>query len=281
LRSFSFICDLCVNPFKMNLFYTPDIASNFHSLSEEESRHCQKVLRMREGETIHLTDGRGTLYEARIVDGQSRQVSVEVIGKQENYGKRDYRVHLAVAPTKNNDRFEWFLEKATEIGVDEITPLICDHSERRHLRLERLEKVITAAVKQSLKAYHPKLNEPLAFSKFIASQSKQIPASPPPGSPASQLPSLHASNPPSSPANLNSQNKFIAYITEGAPSLKQLYQSGSDAVILIGPEGDFSNPEVDAAIKSGFRVVSLGESRLRTETAAVVACHTVALSSGF
>ncbi|MFA4863275.1 MAG: 16S rRNA (uracil(1498)-N(3))-methyltransferase, partial [Bacteroidales bacterium] len=225
----------------MNLFYTPDITDGLYSLNEEESRHCRMVLRLREGDIVNLTDGKGTLFEARIMDARSRQVTVEVISRQDGYGRRNYRLHIAVAPTKNIDRFEWFLEKATEIGVDEITPLICDHSERRQLRTDRLEKVITAAVKQSLKAYHPKLNEPEPLGKFLEN--------PHPG------------------------DKYMAYITSGAPLLKQLYQKGADAVILIGPEGDFSPAEVEAAIKCGYQVISLGESRLRTETAAVVACH--------
>jgi 16S rRNA (uracil1498-N3)-methyltransferase len=237
----------------MNLFYTPDITGSLYSLSEEESRHCRMVLRLRDGDIIHLTDGKGTLFEARILDASNRQVAVEVINQQENYGRLGYRLHLAVAPTKNIDRFEWFLEKATEIGVDEITPLICEHSERRQLRTDRLEKVITAAMKQSLKAYHPKLNEPVFFGKFLAS--------PPPSFPAISFP----------------ENRYIAYITNGAPLLQQLYQKGADAVILIGPEGDFSPAEVESAKKSGYQVISLGESRLRTETAAIVACHAVNL----
>jgi len=261
----------------MNLFYTPDITGGIYSLNEEESRHCQKVLRLRQGDSIHLTDGRGTLFEAKITDLQSRRVTVEVTSRQDGFGRRDYFLHLAVAPTKNIDRFEWFLEKATEIGVDEITPLICDHSERRQLRTDRLEKVITAAVKQSLKAYHPKLNEPIALGEFLTS--------PPPSPHASPLPSLHAPMPPGLPASslprfpADSQNtnKFIAYITLDAPLLKQLYQKGSSAIILIGPEGDFSPSEVESAITSGYQVISLGKSRLRTETAAIAACHTIEL----
>jgi len=237
----------------LNLFYTPDISGNLYSLNEEESRHCQKVLRLREGDPVHLTDGRGTLFAARITDLQSRRVTVEVVSRQDGFGQRDYSLHLAVAPTKNIDRFEWFLEKATEIGVDEITPLICDHSERRHLRTDRLEKVITAAVKQSLKAYHPKLNEPVLLEKFLAFR------------------------PPRILANHLPENKFMAYITPGVPLLKQLYQKGADAVILIGPEGDFSPDEVEAATSSGYQVISLGKSRLRTETAAIAACHTIEL----
>lgn len=250
----------------MNLFYTPDISGNLYSLNEEESRHCQKVLRLRQGDSVHLTDGRGTLFEARITDLQSRRVTVEVISRLDGFGRRDYSLHLAVAPTKNIDRFEWFLEKATEIGVDEITPIICDHSERRQLRTDRLEKVIIAAVKQSLKAYHPKLNEPMLLGKFLSSVSH-----------SSMHPSLQAYMPPSLPANSINDNKFIAYITPDAPLLKQLYQKGSSAIILVGPEGDFSTSEVDAATKSGYRVISLGNSRLRTETAAIVACHTIDL----
>jgi 16S rRNA (uracil1498-N3)-methyltransferase len=238
---------------EMNFFYTPDISGSLYSLSEDESRHCRMVLRLRDGDIIHLTNGIGTLFEARILDARSRQVTVEVINQQENYGRLGYRLHLAVAPTKNIDRFEWFLEKATEIGVDEVTPLICDHSERRQLRIDRLEKVITAAMKQSLKAYHPKLNEPVLFGKFLTSQ------------------------PPSLPAISFPENKYIAYITNGAPLLQQLYQKGADAIILIGPEGDFSPAEVESAKKSGYQVISLGDSRLRTETAAIVACHTINL----
>jgi len=230
----------------MNLFYTPDITSSYYSLNEEESRHCQKVLRLHEGEIIHLTDGRGTLFEARIIDSRSRQVSVEVTGKRENYGKRDYRLHLAVAPTKNIDRFEWFLEKATEIGVDEITPLACEHSERRQLRIDRLEKVITSAVKQSLKAYHPVLNQLTDYKKFITEKR------------TGQL--------------------FIAHLEESDPVLLQkAYLKNNDVTILIGPEGDFSESEMASAIAASYQCISLGSSRLRTETAAVVACHAVAM----
>jgi 16S rRNA (uracil1498-N3)-methyltransferase len=233
----------------MHLFYTPDITTDPYSLSEEESRHCQKVLRLRDGDTVYLTDGRGTLFHARIADARGRQVMVEVISRQENYGRRPYRLHLAVAPTKNTDRYEWFLEKATEIGVDEITPLICEHSERRTLRTDRLVKIITAAVKQSVQAWHPKLNEPVEFRKFIAHD----------------LPGQH----------------FIAHLDEQQPlELQRLYTKGSDTVILIGPEGDFSEQEMESALKAGFLCVSLGRTRLRTETAAVVACHTVCLLNG-
>jgi 16S rRNA (uracil1498-N3)-methyltransferase len=250
----------------MNLFYTPDISGNLYSLNEEESRHCQKVLRLRQDDIVYLTNGKGTLFEARISDMPGRTVIVEVISRQDDFGRRDYFLHMAVAPTKNIDRFEWFLEKATEIGVDEITPVICDHSERRQLRTDRLEKIITSAVKQSLKAYHPKLNEPMLLRKFLSTSSS-----------TSMPPRLHAPMPPSFPANPLPCNKFMAYITPDSPLLKQLYHKASPATILIGPEGDFSPDEVETATKSCYQVVSLGKSRLRTETAAVVACHTVGL----
>lgn len=198
---------------------------------------------------MHLTDGRGTLFRARIADTRGRQVMVEVVSRQEEYGRRPYRLHLAVAPTKNTDRFEWFLEKATEIGVDEITPLICEHSERRVLRTDRPMKVITAAMKQSQQAYHPVLNEPVDFRKFISRE------------PAGQ--------------------RFIAHLDEQEPvALQKLYTKGSDTVILIGPEGDFSTEEMESALKAGYRCVALGSTRLRTETAAIVACHTLRLLNG-
>lgn len=237
----------------MHLFYTPDIAGDLYTLNEEESRHCTKVLRLVKGDIIHLTDGKGSLFEAVILEDKGRQCVVRV-GSQESgvgsrhfgYGKRDYRLHIAIAPTKNIDRFEWFLEKATEIGIDEITPLLCDHSERRQLRIDRLEKVITSAMKQSLKAYHPILNEPQDFRPFVNSKQEEV-------------------------------AKFIAYITHGTPLLQNLYTKGQNALILIGPEGDFSPAEVELALQKGFRVVSLGASRLRTETAGIAACHTITL----
>jgi 16S rRNA (uracil1498-N3)-methyltransferase len=258
----------------LNLFYTPDIEGNTYSLNEEESRHCQKALRLRLGDIVNLTDGKGTLFEARLSDLQDRKVTVEIIGRKDYFGRKDYYLHMAVAPTKSIDRFEWFLEKATEIGVDEITPLICEHSERRQLRVDRLQKVVTAAMKQSLKAYHPKLNEPIPIGKFISPGS---PAFKDPNFHAPMHPSLPASPLPRFPANPLPENKFIAYITPDAPLLKQLYHKGSDATILIGPEGDFSLSEIEAATSSGYRIISLGNSRLRTETAAIVACHTIQL----
>jgi 16S rRNA (uracil1498-N3)-methyltransferase len=230
----------------MVLFFTPDIISGVYTLNEEESRHCRMVLRMQNGEIVHLTDGKGTLFKSRIVDASGKHVVVEVIERQDEYNKRQYRLHLAVAPTKNTERFEWFLEKATEIGVDIITPVICEHSERRVLRTDRLNKVITAAVKQSLKTYHPFLKEPVEFKNFLKENKDD------------QL--------------------FIAHLEEDSPILlKDIYKKGANATIIIGPEGDFSEMEIINAKKINYSCVSLGNSRLRTETAAVAACHTIFL----
>ena len=228
----------------MHLFYTPEISSHIYTLEEQESKHCIRVLRLKMGDVIHLTDGRGTLFESRIIQDNPKRCIVEVTDVRKEVGKRNFSLHIAVAPTKNIARLEWFLEKATEIGIEEITPVICDHSERKIVKTERLNKVITSAVKQSLKAYHPKLNETVKIKDFIK--------------------------------NDFSGQKFIAYISEKYnDTLKELYVPGSDVLVFIGPEGDFSVKEVEQAIKSGFQPISLGKSRLRTETAALVACHSL------
>ena len=230
----------------MHLFYNPDLDPEFFSLSEEETRHITKVLRLTEGDHIFLTDGIGTLCEAVILNAQSKKCLVQCGPLKHEYDKRPFHLHIAIAPTKNIDRFEWFLEKSTEIGIDEITPLYCSRSERNHLKTERLKKVLIAALKQSLKAYLPKLNEPVEFSKFITKNAEG--------------------------------SKLIAYCETGNEAeLQKVYQKGSDSLILIGPEGDFSLEEVDQAIKHDFIPISLGKSRLRTETAGVVACHTINL----
>jgi 16S rRNA (uracil1498-N3)-methyltransferase len=230
----------------MHLFYTPDLDPEFFSLSEEETRHITKVLRLTEGDHIFLTDGRGTLCEAIILNAQSKKCLVQCGPIKHEYDKRNFHLHIAIAPTKNIDRFEWFLEKATEIGIDEITPLFCSHSERSHLKIERLQKVLIAAIKQSLKAYLPKLNEPVDFSKFITKK-------------------------------FNGE-KFIGYCETGDEvELQKVYKKGSDSLILIGPEGDFSPEEIENAKKQEFIPISLGKSRLRTETAGIVACHTINL----
>lgn len=229
----------------MQLFYAPGIDGDIYTLDEEESRHCSRVLRLGRGDIIHLTDGKGSLFEGEIMS-VGKVCQVRITGKRQSTdNQRPYRLHIAIAPTKNIDRFEWFLEKATEIGIDEITPLICEHSERRQLRLDRLEKVITSAMKQSLKVWHPVLHEPEDFRKFTW--------------------------------NKIDGDKFIAFITEGTLLLQQICKKSTDTTILIGPEGDFSPAEVELAKIAGYTVVSLGNSRLRTETAGIVACHTACL----
>lgn len=230
----------------MNLFYAPKINGHLYSLDREESRHITKVLRKKQGDIIHFTDGKGWFYETKINELGSRDCSVEVINKFEGDDKRSSKLHIAIAPTKNNDRFEWFLEKSTEIGIDEITPIICDHSERKIVKIERLNKVITSAVKQSLKSFHPKLNMQLNLKDFLKSKF--------------------------------SGQKFIAYIDKDVTlELSTSFVPNKDILILIGPEGDFRPEEVELAKQNGFIPVSLGKSRLRTETAGIVACNTVSL----
>ena len=229
----------------MQLFYVPATDGNACVLSEEESWHCMKVLRSKAGDGINLTDGLGTIYHGILSKIHHKECLVEITGSMK-VPANQWRLHLAVAPTKNIDRFEWFLEKATEIGIDEITPLFCEHSERTTVKMERLEKVLVSAMKQSLKAWLPKLNMPAGFRDFIA------------GEPRGQ--------------------KFIGYCeTGGESALFKAYTPGNDAVVLIGPEGDFSKTEVGLATASGFMPVNLGTSRLRTETAGIVACHTIEL----
>ena len=227
----------------MNLFYSAKIAGPTHQLNEEESRHIAKVLRLKPGDTIFLTDGNGNLFETVISENNGKSCIVSIVNSLMEYNKRSFRLHIAIAPTKSTDRFEWFLEKATEIGIDEITPLICEHSERKHIKTERLNKVIIAAMKQSLKAYLPTFNEPVKFSDFTRQS--------------------------------HTGQKMIAWCKEDSTEeLKKNYIKGSDALILIGPEGDFSPEEVMTAIHNGFVPVNLGKSRLRTETAGIIACHT-------
>lgn len=230
----------------MHLFYSNIISGKYHSLSPEESKHCIKVLRLGKGDTIHLTDGIGNLYTTHITDDSAKKTTVEIIGIQHEYERRSFNLHIAVAPTKNINRFEWFLEKATEIGIDVITPVICHHSERRSISFDRLNKIIISAMKQSQKAYLPLLNNTSNYEDFVSGK-------------------------------LNAE-KYIATCIPGInDSIKDLYQKSKDAVILIGPEGDFSQEETAMAINKGFKPINLGKSRLRTETAAIFACASVNL----
>lgn len=231
----------------MHLFYTPDIKGKKYTLDKTESRHCVRVLRLKEGDKIQLIDGKGGFYTAEIVDANQNACTVECIETKKEYGKREYKIQIAIAPTKNIDRIEWFMEKSTEIGMDVFTPLLCDHSERKQVKQERLERIITSAVKQSLKAYHPRLDEMTKFMDFIKTE--------------------------------HTGQKFIAHCEEGEEKnlFQDVYKAKSDVCILIGPEGDFSPTEIKAAKEAGFKEISLGNSRLRTETAGLVACHTVNL----
>jgi 16S rRNA (uracil1498-N3)-methyltransferase len=229
----------------MHVFYTPDITADTYVLSEEESKHCTRVLRLGTGAQVHLIDGRGGLYEAEIVEASKKNVTLKVMNTQLEYQKRNHHLHLVVAPTKNIERLEWFLEKATEIGIDEITPVICDRSERRVVKEDRLYKVITSAVKQSLQAYHPVLNPQITLSSFL----KQS----------------------------NDSEKMIAHCIDGQPRnyISEIVQPGQRYTILIGPEGDFTVAEIELALQSGYKPLTLGNTRLRTETAALAACFEV------
>ena len=232
----------------MELFFSRDIEGGICRLDHDESGHCIKVLRHRCGDEISVIDGCGTLYRCRITSDSHKGVEAMVLDSTENWGAHPYRLHLAVCPTKNNDRYEWFAEKACEIGLDELSPVIGEHSERRVLKTARVEKILVSASKQSLKAAVPVVNEPVSVKEFI----KQNEAT------ADTL-------------------KLIAYCfeDENIPrrSIKEVLDSfeGTDVIVMIGPEGDFSQEEATLALNAGFIPVHLGNSRLRTETAAVTA----------
>ncbi len=230
----------------MHIFYTPNITSDEYLLNEQESKHASKVLRLKTGDEVLLIDGKGTKYVAVISGNAGKRTMVRVQSKESYENRSNHYLHIAIAPTKNMDRLEWFLEKATEIGVDEITPLLCHNSERKVIKEDRLERVVLAAMKQSVKAYKPKLNSLTKFSDFVKS------------------------------AGLD--GKFIAhcYDQEKTP-LKTACLNSAASLVMIGPEGDFSLEEVALAEANGFQAVELGKERLRTETAGVVACHTVNL----
>ena len=226
----------------MQLFYAPEITLPRYTLSEEESKHCVRVLRMEPGDELHITVGRGTMLRCKVVDANAKRCVVEVVESEHEYQKMDYELTVAIAPTKIIDRFEWFLEKSTEVGISEIYPIECDHSERRQLKLDREQKVVTSAVKQSLKAYHPVLH-PLTSVRDVIT-----------------MPFEGA--------------KFIAHCNSELGEreyLGRLLKKGEKTLILIGPEGDFSPEEITFALQNGFKAISLGRERLRTETAAVVA----------
>lgn len=225
----------------MELFYAPGIYGETFTLSPDESKHIIRVMRKKVGDTFFVTNGKGSLFEVRILSDHPKKCTIQVLSEEKEYQKRKALLHIAIAPTKNINRFEWFLEKSTEIGIDIISPLLCEHSERKIIKPERLQKVIVAAAKQSLKAFFPELKELTRFSQIIEQEFQG--------------------------------KKYIALCQdENIKPLGQCHTSGENAFILIGPEGGFSPGEISAAKQQGFLPVSLGNSRLRTETAGIVAC---------
>ncbi len=232
----------------MHTFYSPNILNNTAVLSPEESAHCLRVLRLGKGDKVTLIDGKGGMYEAVIAEPAANACRLEITALLPSPPERKHKIHIAIAPTKSIDRFEWFIEKSVEIGVDTITPLLCQRSERRVLKTDRLHKLIVSTIKQAMVPRLPVLNELTAFEKLV-----EDPVLP------------HA-------------NRFIAHCQPGERrELKNEQLAACDAIILIGPEGDFTPDEVKLAVENGFIPVSLGYNRLRTETAGVVACHTVNL----
>lgn len=248
----------------MYLFYTPELSPEAKSgtLSEDESGHCVRVLRYTKGDEILLTDGRGYTYEAVITNPHQKHCEFEVRSCEQQQKTHNFYLHIAIAPTKNIERLEWMVEKCTEIGVDEITPLLCRFSERKQLRTDRLEKIILSAAKQSLTPYLPRLNDLTPFDEFVKTQSLIA----------------QRSNSANGSTSNSVSDLFIAHCyKEDKRELKDEIRRGNDVVVLIGPEGDFSEQEIEEALSLGFRPVALGQSRLRTETAGMVACHTAVL----
>ena len=229
----------------MQIFYMPDIKGNTCVINENESRHIIRVLRMVKGDRLKLVDGIGNLFEGIISDPDPLGCGITITGVTRNFEKREYKLHIAISPIKNQERFEWFVEKSVEIGVDEITPVICRNTEKPGIKKDRLNNIIISAMKQSIKAFRPVLNESAAFKEFVDSDISGI--------------------------------KMIAHCNDlyNRSKIDQVYKKNKDAVILIGPEGDFSEEELNLAFKNDFKSVHFGTSRLRTETAGIAACHSV------
>ena len=226
----------------MQLFYLEN-PKNEIILSAEESKHATKVLRKKEGDILNFTDGKGDFYKAEITVADSRKSRLKVVSTEQKEKQHNYHLHIAIAPTKNMDRFEWFLEKATEIGIDEITPIICTHSERKKIKTERCNRILLSAMKQSLKFHVPKLNEAMSLSDFIKQDYEGT--------------------------------KYIAHCEDGEKKELKRVNKTEKTIILIGPEGDFSPKEIELALQNQFKAVSLGTSRLRTETAGIIAAHSI------
>jgi 16S rRNA (uracil1498-N3)-methyltransferase len=231
----------------MRWFFFKDIYPGQFTFDSDESKHIARVLRLKREDMIYLTDGKGCLFSGKIIDDNPKRCTVQIDDKVETISQAPYHLHIAVAPTKNLSRLEWFVEKATELGISEITPLACDHSERVTFKIERLERIAVAAIKQSQQTWLPQINQITSFTDFIKDTPKG--------------------------------EGYIAYVdpVQTTPLLKTVYIKGQNAIILIGPEGDFSKFEIDAAVEAGFIPISLGKNRLRTETAALVASYTINL----
>ncbi len=231
----------------MQLFYNPNLDNTTidFTFREEESKHIIRVLRKKEDDILTITNGKGLLLTSKITIANPKKCTAVILNSTEKEPSKSW-IHLAVAPTKNNDRFEWFLEKATEIGINEITPIACENSERKVIKQERMEKVIQSAMKQSLQTFLPKFNPIISYKEFIKKEHN------------GQL--------------------FIAHCEETEKiDLSKKAEKHKNTTILIGPEGDFSTTEIKTAFENNFSPVSLGENRLRTETAAVVACTTLSI----
>jgi 16S rRNA (uracil1498-N3)-methyltransferase len=226
----------------MQLFFTNNTENEF-TLSSEESKHICKVLRKKDGDTLNFTDGKGNLLIAKIMTADSRKTRVSIVEKQQEEKQHNYYLHIAIAPTKNMDRFEWFLEKACEIGIDEITPIICSRSERKVLKTERCNRILLSAMKQSLKFHLPKMNEAISLKDFVKQDFEG--------------------------------NKYIAHCGDSLRQGLREKKKEERTLILIGPEGDFSPTEIEMALQNQYKAVSLGKTRLRTETAGLVAVHTI------
>ena len=226
----------------MQLFFTENTENEF-TISSEESKHITRVLRKKEGDTLNFTDGKGNLIVAEITTSDVRKTRVRVVEKISKEKQHNYYLHIAIAPTKNMDRFEWFLEKSTEIGIDEITPIICDRSERKIVKTERGNRILLSSMKQSLKYHYPKLNEAISFKDFIKQDFEG--------------------------------NKYIAHCEDSEKLDLKIVSNTEKTLILIGPEGDFSPTEIEIALQNEFKSVSLGNSRLRTETAGLVSVTTI------
>jgi 16S rRNA (uracil1498-N3)-methyltransferase len=229
----------------MQIFYAPGIAGNTYCLDEKESRHCVRVLRMGKGTPVKLIDGIGNLYEGFISDPDPKICKIEITGIKRDFEKRTWQLHIAISPLKNPERFEWFVEKSVEIGIDRITPLICKNSEKYTIKTERINNIVISAMKQSLKANLTIIDPVVHFSDFIRDGHRG--------------------------------NKLIAHCSESGAkrSLASLVSKGEDVVIMIGPEGDFTIEEIKSSADNGFREVHLGHSRLRSETAGIAVCHSI------